>query len=99
MAVDVFILAVDVMKSALPFSGHTYIVTDRNYPISFTDIVVGLVSLEVNVLQSLLRWSPDREMSRAPSPSAYHPCTVRREHRGALLLNASSHFAINSRIC
>src|SRR5271155_5839851 len=35
------------MKSTTPFSDRTYIVADRNYSIALTDIVVGLVSLEV----------------------------------------------------
>jgi hypothetical protein len=47
VAVDVFILAVGVMKSTTPFSARTYIVTDHNYPLALTDIVVGLVSPEV----------------------------------------------------
>jgi hypothetical protein len=47
VAVDVFILAVGVMKSTTPFSARTYIVTDRNYLLALTDIVVGLVSPEV----------------------------------------------------
>jgi hypothetical protein len=53
VAVDVFILAVGVMKGALPFSGYAYIVADRNYPIDLTDIVFGLVLPEV-VLSKLL---------------------------------------------
>lgn len=47
VAVDVFILAIDVMKGALPFSGYTYIVANSIYAIDLENVVVGLVLAEV----------------------------------------------------
>jgi len=43
MAVDVFIPAIGVMNGTTPFSGRTYIVADRNYPIDVKNVVVALV--------------------------------------------------------
>src|SRR5271156_6188571 len=35
------------MKSTTPFSCRAYLITDCNYPIALSDIVFGLISLEV----------------------------------------------------
>jgi hypothetical protein len=94
MAVDVFIPAVGVMKSATPLSGHAYIVADRNYPIAPMDIIVGLVSLEVKFCKVFCDGLPT---VKCPVHRHLHrivrvPCSESISFRGFVVVSRASRY-------